>query len=91
MNINFPDRQILLEFDTIDVERYGDFENKRRFERELIKRIKKLSKKLSESQREGSANYVIIGGGHSLEMFQQAMAEINQANRANIDIGEFLE
>lgn len=91
MNINFPDRQILLEFDTIDIERYGDFENKRRFERELIKRIKQLSKELSESQREGSANYVIIGGSQSLEMFQQAMVDINQANRANIDIGEFLE
>jgi len=91
MNINFPDRQIILEFDTIDIERYGDFENKRRFERELIEKINLCSQKIHKASIKGSANYVIIGGGHSLEMFQQAMAEINHANRANIDIGEFLE
>lgn len=42
MNINFPDRQIILEFDTIDVERYGDFENKSRQWLKLIRQIEQI-------------------------------------------------
>lgn len=88
MNIDFLDRRILLEFDTIDIDRYGNFEKQRKFERELIEKINLCSKKIHEANIKGSANYVIFGGTDSWDMFHQAMVDVNQAN---VDNGEFLE